>query len=107
MHLLPNGKKTIIRLNAIWRDIISARGPAREITYRIEKLILRLDAVADKIFIKTVKAHGILLECLQLTDQFQSKLNAHQDAAFFLLTRLEGRVDDLVRKTHEFRIKAG
>lgn len=75
--------------------------------YRLEKLILRLDAVADKIFIKTAKAHTILIECLQLTEQFHLKINRHRHAAFLLLTHLEGCIDELVQKTNEFRIKAG
>lgn len=107
VYTLPSGKSAIKHLNSIWREIIATGKPSIEITYRLEKLILRLDAVADKIFIKTAKAHTILLKCIQLTEQFHSKINKHRDAAFLLLTHLEGCVNDLVQKTHEFRIKAG
>jgi len=104
---ISNGKGVIQQLDSIWRDIISAHGASREIIYRIEKLILRLDVVVDKIFIKTVKAHHILLECINLTEQFRSELNSRRNQVYVLLTRLELSVDDLVRKTHEFRVKAG
>ena len=107
MSALTSGKSVIIHLNSVWREIISAEMLSDEIVYRLEKLILRLDAVADKIFVKTTKAHIILLKCLRLTEQFQSKIDAHREAAFLLLTHLEDCVDGLVRKTNEFRIKAG
>jgi hypothetical protein len=107
MHKLSNGKNFLVRLDSSWRSIVAANRLTGEFVYRIEKLLLRLDVVADKIFIKTVKAHEILLECVQLTEQFKSELNKRHDSALLLLTRLESCIDDLVKKTHEFRIKAG
>jgi hypothetical protein len=107
MNTITSGKSAIMHLNSVWREFISVEMLSDEIEYRLEKLILRLNVVADKIFIKTVKAHNILLNCIQLTEQFQSKINKHRDAAFLHLTHLEDCVDDLVQKTHEFRIKAG
>lgn len=107
MCALSSGKNAILHLKSIWREIISDELMTGEFVYRLEKLIFRLDAIADKIFIKTAKAYNILLECVQLTEQFHSNMNKHKETAFLLLTRLEGCVDDLVQKTHEFRIKAG
>ena len=107
MRLLSNGKISISQLASIWREIITTGGGTHEIEYRLEKLILRLNVVADKIFIKTVRANDMLLECVQLTEHLQSALKIHGDAAFPVLTRLEGCIDQLVTKTHEFRIKAG
>lgn len=104
---LSNGKVVIHQLDSIWRDVISAHSPPKEIVYRIEKLVSRLDVVVDKLFIKTVKAHHILLECIHLTEQFRTELSSRQKHVYGLLTRLEFCVDDLVRKTHEFRVKAG
>lgn len=107
MALISNGKSTIARLASSWEEIIAAQGPTTEILYRIEKLILRLDVIADKIFIKTVKAQNILAECEQLTEQFKSEITKYSHKTFLLLSRLESRMEDLVKKTHEFRIKAG
>ena len=107
MQPISNGKKIIGQLESVWREIITAEGLTRELTYRIEKLAFRLDTIVDKIFVKTVKAHDILCECGKLTEQFKSELNKPQSSALFLLTRLEAHVDDLVKTTHEFRIKAG
>lgn len=107
MCLTSNGKSAIRQLHSNWREIIAQKGLAREIVYRMKKLIARLDVVVDKIFIKTVKAHEMLIECCQLTQQLQAELSRHRNMAFKLLTRLEIRVDDLVKKTHEFRVKAG
>jgi hypothetical protein len=109
MCSFSNGKNTIRELKAIWGEMIAAGTPAAEIEYRIKKLIFRLDVVADKIFIKTVKAQDVLRECVRLTEQFQSKaaIHAEAQAALMLLTQLEGRVEALVKETHEFRVKAG
>ena len=109
MCSLSNGKNTIRKLKAIWYEMIAAGTPAAEIEYRIKKLIFRLDVIADKIFIKTVKAQDTLRECIRLTEQIQATSATHPEAeaALVLLTRLEGRMEALVKETHEFRVKAG
>jgi hypothetical protein len=107
MYSLSNGKNAILELNQTWRDVTAEKGLSGEMIYRIEKLILRLDAVADKIYIKTVKAHEILHECVQLTEQFRSAWLQQRNRALILLTRLEDRIDDLVQKAYTFRVKAG
>lgn len=107
MAKLSTGKNNIDRLDTVWRDMIANNGLTEELAYRLEKLILRLDSIADKIFIKTVKAQDILLECEQLSERFKSGLNKQQNDTLILLTRIEDQVEDLVKKTHAFRIKAG
>jgi hypothetical protein len=107
MANLSTGKNNIERLDSVWRDMIAANGLTKELAYRLEKLILRLDSIADKIFIKTVKAQDILFECEQLSEKFKSELNEPAKKPLAVLTRIEAQVEDLVKKTHAFRIKAG
>ncbi len=107
MYSISNVKSIIGRLESIWHEIAAANGIAREFVYRFEKLALTLDAIADKLFIKTVKAHQILLESEQLTEQFKSELGKHHHRSLVLLTRLESLIDGLAKETYEFRIKAG
>jgi hypothetical protein len=107
MSKLSTGKKNIERLDAVWRDMIATNRLTGELAYRLEKLILRLDSIADKIFIKTVKAQDILFECEQLSEKFRSELSKSHNQTLVLLTHIENQVDDLVNKTHAFRIKAG
>jgi hypothetical protein len=107
MAKLSTGKNNIERLDTVWRNMIAANGLTEELAYRLEKLILRLDSIADKIFIKTVKAQDILFECEQLSEKFKSELNEPQTKPLAVLTRIETQVEDLVKKTHAFRIKAG
>jgi cytidylate kinase len=107
MALIPNAKKVGKELGSVWRSIAATKGLTVEFSYRIDKLSLRLDSIADKIFMKTVKAHDILTECAQLTGQFKSELDQSHDMALRLLTQIEGLVDRLEKDTHEFRIKAG
>jgi hypothetical protein len=104
---ISNGKSIIGQLESVWREMITAKGLTGELAYRIEKLIQRLDVTVDKIFVKTVKARNILIECETLTEQFKSELNKPHDKALLLLTRLEDHIDGLVKETHAFRIKAG
>jgi hypothetical protein len=107
MDTMPEWKSAIVNLNSSWQDCTPAGRPSSEMSYRLEKLSRRLDVVADKMFIKTVKAMEILRHCARLTDQLHAKIDTQPDSAFVLLTRLETCIDDLVRKTHEFRVKAG
>ena len=107
MSSIPKGKNISGELSSAWRDTIGAEGLTGEFAYRLDKLALELDSVADKMFLKTVKAHDILAECAQLTEQFKIELHRPHDMAVRLLTRLEGQMGDLVKTTHEFRIKAG
>jgi hypothetical protein len=107
MAKLSTGKNNIERLDTVWRNMIAANGLTEELAYRLEKLILRLDSIADKIFIKTVKAQDILFECEQLSEKFKSELKEPQTKPLAVLTRIETQVEDLVKKTHAFRIKAG
>ena len=101
------GKNDIQRLDSVWRDMIETNGLTEELAYRIEKLILRLNSIVDKMFVKTVKAHNVLSGCEQLTEQFKSELHKQEDKALMTLTRIEIQIDDFVKETHAFRIKAG
>ncbi len=107
MCSISNGKNIIGQLVSVWREIIAAKELPGEFAYRFEKLILRLDVIVDKIFVKTVKAHQILSDCEKLSEQIRSELHPPHDRALLLLTRLEGHIEDLVKETLAFRIKAG
>ncbi len=104
---ISNGKNIIGRLRSVWRGLIESKGLSAEFAYRIDKLVLRLDVVVDKVFVKTVKARNMLSECEQITVLLKSELNRSQNKALALLTRLEDRIEHLVSETHAFRVKAG
>lgn len=107
MSLIPNGKISTKELGPAWRQVAAIEGLTVEFSYRFDKLSQRLDAIADKIFMKTVKAHDILSECARLTGQFTSELDKSHDVALRLLTQIESHVHRLEKETYEFRIKAG
>ena len=102
-----SGKKQAQRLQGIWDAMVKSESLHPEIAYRIEKLILRMEPLADKIFFKTVKAHEMLAECRHKTLALQQQLESDGDKAFLLLTHLEKTFEDLLGKTYAFRIKAG
>jgi hypothetical protein len=107
MCLISNEKFVRNELCSLWRQVAATEGLTVEFSYRLDKLSQRLDSIADKIFMKTVKAHEILSKCAQLTGQFTSELDKSHDVALRLLTQIEGHMDRLEKDTYEFRIKAG
>ena len=78
-----------------------------EIAYRMEKLAHRIAPLADKVFLKTIKARELLMECKEKTAALQNQIESHGNNAFYVLTNLEKTFEDLLTKTYKFRIKAG
>lgn len=104
---IESSRKLMSNLDRLWRDITKTSGIQNEFAYRVNKLVQKLDSVSDKMFVKTVKASEMLSECKDLTQQFKSSMDRREDRTYILLTRLEHLFNDLVTKTHEFRVKAG
>lgn len=78
-----------------------------EIAYRMEKLAHRMAPLADKVFLKTVKARLLLVDCRDMTAALQDQIYSGGNNAFHVLTNLEKTFEYLLTKTYEFRIKAG
>jgi hypothetical protein len=100
-------KKLTRRLYQLWGAIIETPGIHPEIAYRVGKLVHKLDTIYDKMFVKTVKAQEILTDCDQMTQEVQQLLDSPTEPLFSLLTKLETHFNELVKTTHEFRVKAG
>ena len=107
MSELLSGKMQAQHLQNIWDSMVNIEHLRPEIAYRIEKLIHRMAPLADKIFFKTVKAHQLLAECEAKTVALRNHIESKGDNVFLLLTNLEKTFEDLLKKTYEFRIKAG
>jgi hypothetical protein len=105
-ELLP-GKMQAQNLQEIWESMAGIEQLHPEIVYRVDKLINRMAPLADKIFLKTVKARQLLAECGQRTAVLYQQIESDGDNAFLLLTNLEKTFEDLLKKTYEFRVKAG
>ncbi len=78
-----------------------------EAEYRIRKLIDRTSPVAGKMFLKTVKGQELIRECMKMTRAVEELLVSGRPDLYRGLTRLETSCDELLRKTSEFRVKAG
>ena len=107
MNKCRSGKIQAQTLQETWGVMVKIEPLHPEIAYRIEKLIHRMIPLADKIFFKTVKAHELLAKCREKTTALHKQIESDGDNAFLLLTGLEKTFEDLLRKTYEFRIKAG
>lgn len=107
MNNLLSGKIQALELQDIWESMVQMDHLHPEIAYRIEKLVHRIAPLADKVFLKTVKARELLIECREKTAALQNQIESDANNAFYVLTNLEKTFEDLLRKTYDFRIKAG
>ena len=107
MNDVLSGKIQAEELQDFWESMTQVEGLHPEIEYRMKKLVHRIAPLTDKIFIKTVKAREMLVECREKTTALQNQIESDGDRTFFLLTNLEKTFEDLLRKTYDIRIKAG
>lgn len=107
MDDLPSGKKQARELQDSWESMAQMERLHREIVYRVRKLVHRITPLAGHIFFKTIKARQLLVECSEKTVALQKQIESNGSHVFFLLTNLERTFEELVRKTYEFRVKAG
>ena len=98
---------TLPELSRGWESLLDLEGVSAESKYRIRRLIGRARPLADKMFLKTVKGRETLRQCAELTDQVRAQLESEGRHLYEALTQLEKTFEDLLRKTYEFRVKAG
>ena len=102
-----SGNTLARELRMTWTDMGRAADLHPEIAYRVEKLSHRIDPLVDKAYLKTIKAGELLLECKEKTNGIRLHLEDGGERTYHLLTDLERTFEDLVKRTYEFRIKAG
>ena len=107
MNDIGSGKIKAQELQDIWMSMVQMKRLHPEIAYRMEKLVHRLAPLTDKIFLKTVRAHQLLMECREKTVELQNQIESHGNNTFQVLTDLEKTFEYLLTKTYEFRVKAG
>lgn len=107
MSDIRSGRILARELRDIWESMVKGKRLHPEIAYRIEKLVHRFAPLTDKIFLKTVRAYQLLMECREKTVELQNQIESHGNNTFQILTDLEKTFEYLLTKTYEFRIKAG
>jgi len=107
MNNIRSGKVRVQELQNIWESMVQMERLHPELGYRIEKLIHRIVPLADKVFLKTVKAHELLMECREKTAVLRNQIENDGNNSFLVLTNLEKTFEVLLTKTYEFRVKAG
>lgn len=80
---------------------------APEAAYRIRKLLERTFPLTNKLFVKTLKGKEMITHCVRKTLVVRSHLTDPDDHLYRLLTDLEKSYESLLKKTYEFRVKAG
>ncbi|MGB6067217.1 MAG: hypothetical protein WBG50_20610 [Desulfomonilaceae bacterium] len=100
-------KSTLAELSSGWERLLQAQSLSVESAYRIQRLIDRGVPLANKMFLKTIKGREMILQCAELTRLLRLELESRGERVYEVLTDLEKTYEDLLRKTYEFRIKAG
>ncbi len=102
-----SGKVSALELCSLWETILEEDGLSTEVRYRFRKLIDRTTPLVDKMFVKTLKGREMLIQCADITRAIQFHLRSDQDQLYSQLTHLETVYEDFLKKTYEFRVKAG
>ncbi len=100
-------KTTVLDLCREWQSLIDHTQVSAEAEYRIRKLVDRTVPIADRIFVKTVKGQDLIRECAERTRELRAQLASQGDGLYRSLDALERSHEELLKKTYEFRIKAG
>lgn len=96
-----------LELNRLLEGLLDSGAASPEAEYRIRKLMSRTMALADKMFVKTVKGQELIAECMDQARLLQNHVGSGGQSLYRRLTELENIYEELLKKTYEFRIKAG
>lgn len=107
MRRSDNSRVSVLELCSLLEDLLERSDLPSEAEYRIHKLISRTIPITSMMFLKTVKGQELILECMELTRSLDEQLVSGRRDLYQEMTRLENVHDELLRKTFQFRVKAG
>lgn len=99
--------KSIDRLDGSLVKILQHEACTEEVRYRLQKLRDCMGIAEDKFFIGTPKAREQIEWCVDIADRLLVRICSESNDRFAIITELEVTLNDLLKKTYEFRIKAG
>lgn len=107
MRHTENSRISALELCGLLEHLLESAKLSPEVEYRIRKLITRTTPITDKMFLKTVKGKELIVECLELARLLENQLVSGRQGVYGRLTQLENAHDELLKRTYEFRVKAG
>ena len=107
MHEQQEFLISVRNLRRDWEGLMESALLSEEATYRISKLIERSLSIEGKMFLKTLKGQDLIVQCAERTRALREELTMPGDTVYKGLTELEECYEELLRKTSEFRVKAG
>jgi DNA-binding PadR family transcriptional regulator len=102
MNVVPS----IVAFHEACERLVDQAGLSPEWIYRIKKIMGSIDALEDKVYLKTIKGKETLLECIEKARFLKSHSDSN-DFSYRLLTDLEMTCEELLVQSYRFRIKAG
>lgn len=106
-EIKADGRVTTDRMCRLWEETLRMEGLSPEVEYRLRKLIDRTIPISEKMFVKTLKGQELITRCLAETREVQLALQSGGEVVYLALTELEKTYEDLLKKTYDFRVKAG
>lgn len=103
----PSERTTVHELCREWQSLMEHERLSCEAEYRIRKLVDRTTPLVDKMFLKTVKGQELISQCAEKTQALRAQIGVPGDGLYQSLTALEECYEELLKKTYEFRVKAG
>jgi hypothetical protein len=103
----PPKQVTLPELSSGWEKLLQEETMPSELSYRIHRLIDRSLALTDKMFLKTLKGREMIWQCAEQTLLVRNELESGGNRLYETLTELEKIYEDLLKKTYQFRVKAG
>jgi hypothetical protein len=100
-------RTTVHDLRQDWQTLVETEKMSGEAQYRIGRLIERSGPIEGKMFVKTVKGRELISQCAERTRALRDRLRMPGEVLYKSLTELETCYEELVKKTYEFRVKAG
>ena len=104
---IPPGNQMLVQFQRLLRRIGEHQDATSEMRYRAQRIAGSIETARDKFYMKTPKAREEIQTCVQIAQNLLSLIDSNDNDPYIVITELEKTVSDLLKKTYDFRIKAG
>ena len=106
MDHTKTAKAIAVDLHRTWQELLDREGLSPELDYRIGKMADRLMPVLDRTYLRSQAGHRAVLQCVEKTERFKTRLDRNGEDLFHVLTDLEKFYEDFLRMAHIYSVNA-